>query len=184
MTPATFFSGVRAALFHTMSQSQVDGCTALLEASKDLPLTWRAYLFATAYHETAQTMQPIRERGALAYFGKYEPGTRIGAMLGNTVKGDGYLYRGRGYVQLTGRANFAKAGKMIGADLIGTPDLALDPSNAADIAIMGMSEGWFTGKAFKDYLPGNYIAARRIINGTDRAELIASYAERFESALA
>lgn len=178
-----FFDCVRTDLFHTMTQLQVDGCNALLDASAELPLTWRAYLLATSFHETAQTMQPITERGGRSYFDKYDAGTKLGAMLGNTQPGDGFLFRGRGYVQLTGRSNYARASKEVGVDLIAAPDRALEAQLAAKIAILGMSEGWFTGKKFADYLPGNYTAARRIINGTDRAEMIAGYAGLFEKAL-
>lgn len=186
MNPLHFFTSVKASLFRPMTQGQVDGCNALLEASDGLPVTWRAYLLATAFHECAGTMQPIHERGSPAYFGKYEPGTRLGKMLGNTQRGDGYLYRGRGYVQLTGRANYQRAGAEIGVDLLRIPELALADDNAAKIAVHGMLEGWFTGKKFSDYLTGDktdYVNARRIINGTDRAQLIAGYARHFESAL-
>ena len=180
---AKFFSLMRAGLLHALTQAQVDGCRALLRASEALPLTWRAYLLATAYHETAGRMQPISEYGSPPYFAKYDAGTTLGKALGNTIPGDGYRYRGRGYVQLTGRANYAKAGAKIGVDLINYPELALSDDNAARIAIDGMTGGWFTGKAFKDYLPGDYTRARRVINGNDRAALIAGYARLFEQAL-
>ena len=55
--------------------------------------------------------------------------------LGNTQSGDGYRYRGRGYVQLTGRANYATFGSMIGVDLVSDPDLASQPDIAAKLAI-------------------------------------------------
>ena len=178
-----FFQSVRASLFRPMAQGQVDGCNALLAASEGLDKTWRAYLLATAYHETAQTMQPIHEYGGPAYLAKYDPGTHLGKMLGNTQPGDGARFMGRGYVQLTGRANYAKAGSKLGVDLIGHPDLAMQPDIAAKIAVQGMSEGWFTGKKFSDYLPGQYGQARRIINGLDQAAKIANYAVQFETAL-
>lgn len=183
MNPLHFFQSVRASLFRPMAQGQVDGCNALLWASEGLDKTWQAYLLATAYHETAQTMQPIVERGGPSYLAKYDAGTTLGKRLGNTVKGDGARFKGRGYVQITGRANYAKAGAALSVDLVGNPDLALDPEIAAKIAIRGMTEGWFTGKTFKDYLPGDYVNARRIINGLDRAQLIAGYARHFEDAL-
>lgn len=181
MTPQ-FYNEVRDA-FGPLDQNQVNGFEvlgkALLEA--DLPITHRAYLLATAWHETAYTMQPIHERGKVSYFNKYEPGTTIGKRLGNTVKGDGYRFRGRGYVQLTGRDNYVRAGKALGIDLVGNPELALEPDVAARILIQGCSEGWFTGKALRDY--ADYKNMRRVVNGVDKAEAIARHARVFQAAL-
>lgn len=58
--------------------------------------------------------------------------------LGNTEPGDGYLYRGRGGIQLTGRANYARLAQMTGLDLIGNPDLVNDPAHSAAIAVAYM----------------------------------------------
>lgn len=145
-----------------------------------------AYVLATCWHESAHLIRPIYERGARDYFNKYEPGTRIGEMLGNDHAGDGYLYRGRGYVQLTGRANYAKAGAKLGLDLIRLPDLALVPANAAQILVVGMLDGWFTGKSLSSYITlssSDFVNARRIINGVDRADLIAGYAREYDALL-
>jgi predicted chitinase len=100
--------------------------------------------------------------------------------LGNTVMGDGKRFMGRGYVQITGRRNYQKASLLTGRDLIATPDLALDPAIAAKIIVHGMVNGWFTGKKLGSQ---TYTEMRRIVNGMDKAELIAGYAERFEKAL-
>jgi len=126
-------------------------------------------------------MQPIHERGKVAYFDKYEPGTKIGKALGNTVSGDGYRFRGRGYVQLTGRRNYALASKKLGVDFVADPDRAIEPNLAANIIVAGMSEGWFTGKKLSDYR--SYEDMRRVVNGVDKADLIAGYAEKIERAL-
>lgn len=145
-----------------------------------------AYVLATPWHETGYTMKPIHELGGRSYFDKYEPGTEIGKRLGNTQPGDGFKYRGRGYVQLTGRANYEKAGRIIGVDLVNNPDLALDPSIAARILVAGMIQGWFTGKKLSDYIDlqhSDYVGARRIINGTDKANTIALYAQQFDMLL-
>ena len=179
---ADFFASVRAA-FGKLSQQQVEGIEALLSATIGLPIEERAYLLATAWHETARTMQPITERGQRDYFDKYEPGTRLGQTLGNITVGDGYRYRGRGYVQITGRANYARAARFLGHDLVHAPDLALQPHIAAQILVQGCRSGWFTGKRLRDYLPGDYVGARRVVNGTDRADLIAGHARAFEAAL-
>lgn len=180
------FDRIRPLFGGRLTSSQVEGINAILAAVDGLPLAHRAYLLATAFHETAQTMQPITERGARAYFDKYEPGTAIGRRLGNTRAGDGYLFRGRGYVQITGRTNYAKAGAALGIDLIANPDAALRQPIATRIMVLGSCEGWFTTRKLDDYLlsrPPDYRNARRVINGTDRAELIAGYARTFEGTL-
>ena len=176
-----FFDTIRPMFGGAMTQAQVDGCETLLAATGNLPIRHRAYLLATAYHETAQTMQPITEYGPKSYFMKYEPGTKIGKNLGNTQPGDGFRFRGRGYVQITGRANYAKAAGKLGVDLIGNPEAALNPDLAARILVRGCTEGWFTSKKLSDYQ--KFKDMRRVVNGTDRASEIAGYAEQFEAAL-
>ena len=175
-----FFDVLRAR-FRSLSQSQVDGINALLHATTGLPVRHRAYILATSWHETAGTMRPITEFGARPYFDKYEPGTAKGKALGNTLMGDGYRFRGRGYVQITGRANYQKASLATGRDLVADPDKALEPEIAAWIIVKGMLQGWFTGKKLSDY--SNYLDMRRVVNGTDKALVIAEYARWFEQAL-
>ena len=184
MNRTAFYDRLRATFGGSLSQRQVDGIEVILAATAALPVTYRAYLLATAKHETADTMQPITEYGGRKYFDKYDTG-RLAAALGNTpaADGDGYLYRGRGYVQVTGRANYRKAGLALGLDLLHNPDIALQPTVAAQILVRGCVEGWFTGKKLSDYLPGDYRNARRVVNGTDRADLIAGYARQFENAI-
>jgi putative chitinase len=182
MTPQAF--DIIRKQFGKLSQGQVDGINRLAAhlAMSDLPLKHQAYLMGTSWHETAAKMQPIHEYGAKTYFKKYEPGTRTGKNLGNTEPGDGYRFRGRGYVQLTGRANYAAAGRKLKLDLLSNPDLALDPDHAAAILISGCRDGWFTGKKLGDY--ADYENMRRVVNGTDRAALIAGHARTFEAAIA
>ena len=59
----------------------------------------------------------------------------------------------------------------------------MQPTVAALVLVRGCSEGWFTGKRLADYLPGDYVGARRVVNGTDKAAQIATYAAAFEQAL-
>lgn len=58
-----------------------------------------------------------------------------GGRMGNDDAGDGYLYRGRGFVMLTGEDNYRTRGNAIGVDLVGSPDLAADPDHASRIAV-------------------------------------------------
>ncbi|HKJ73896.1 MAG TPA: glycoside hydrolase family 19 protein, partial [Alphaproteobacteria bacterium] len=98
----------------------------------------------------------------------------------------GQAYYGRGYVQLTWKFNYVKACKKLGPDFVNQPDLVMQPDHAAAILYRGMEEGWFTGKSLKTYFGPNHtnwIDARRIINGTDRAKQIADYAKKFKAAL-
>jgi putative chitinase len=185
-----FFNTVRSSLFGgKMDISQVEGMSAILDAwekSGNTDLRQLAYMLATVIHECNKTMQPITELGGRSYFDKYEPGTQIGKNLGNTVKGDGVKYKGRGFVQLTGRANYQKAGDKLGVDLINNPDKALEIPVATQIMFKGMGEGWFTGRTLGAYFSHtvcDWINARRIINGTDKAITISNYAKLFYAAL-
>lgn len=193
--PKLFFDSVgKGILGPSLDQGEVDGCNAILAAMEGSPLAWAAYALATAYHETASTMQPIKEFGGPTYFTRmYDPlGARpkLSKANGNIHPGDGKKFFGRGYVQLTWRSNYEKAGKKLGIDLVNNPDLALDPKVAAKIMRQGMTDGWFTGKSFSSYLPVKVMAdraaftkARRIINGTDKADKIAGHAMDFQHAL-
>jgi hypothetical protein len=193
---ARFYDALRTGrlLGPVLSPSEVSGLASILAAMAGAPLAWAAYALATAYHETAHTMQPVNEIGGDAYFyRRYDPqGNRpdIAKRLGNTQPGDGALYHGRGYVQLTGRTNYSIAAGKLGVDLVLHPELALTDEVAAKVLRRGMQEGWFTGRSFASYLPGAgvsdtpaYTEARRIINGQDCAAEIASYAIQFEAAL-
>ncbi len=179
--------------FGVFNQPQVDGLNLILGfLDRDqLPRPWQAYLLATIYHECAQTWHPIEERGQEAYFNKYEPGTKLGKALGNTRRGDGLRYKGRGYVQLTGRKNYAWASTLpLKVDFEATPEAACEPEYAWAIMVAGCTVGAFTGKRLGDYVASNepgfttdFVNARRVINGTDKAELIAGYAVKFQSIL-
>ena len=178
--PAAFFDHVRAK-FGPLKQTQVEGFNVLLDAMRAWPVSWVAYGLATAWHETGATMQPIKEYGGEAYFKRmydmHGQRPEKAFELGNVKPGDGALYAGRGYVQLTGRVNYRKFG------IEQTPDDAMKPDVAARIMVQGMERGDFTGRKNADYLPGDYKGARRIINGRDKDDLIAGYAASFEAAL-
>jgi len=178
MNRAVFFAAVRTSLFAgRLSQSQVDGMTAILDAfdAVDLPAEAKAYMLATAFHETARTMWPIEESGK-----------REGRSYGRPAGPYSLVYYGRGFVQLTWIQNYQKAKDELGVDFVQHPERALELKNAADIMIRGMTGGWFTGRKLADYFADgktDWINARRIINGTDKARTIAAYAQKFLAAI-
>lgn len=192
MDKAKFFASIRRDLFPKGLQPiQVERIETLLDAcsAAGWPLAWTSYALATAHHETALWMH-MKELGGSTYFTRMydKSGNRPAkaAELGNTFVGDGALFAGRGYVQLTGRTNYQKAGRALGLDLLKSPDLVEKPETAALVLVWGMSSGAYTGKANRDYLdksPPDYVNARRIINGTDKAAQIAGYAKLFQAAL-
>ena len=95
------------------------------------------HFLAQLSHETLGFRRLV-ERGTSEYFRKrYDKSgnPRRAKILGNTELGDGERFLGRGYVQLTGRYNYSRAGQALGIDLVSRPDLAADPIIAAKIAI-------------------------------------------------
>lgn len=162
-----------------LDASQKAGIVRIVERTAHWPITWRAYALATAWHETATTMRPIEEYGGNQYFfSMYDiEGQRPhkAREIGNLEPGDGIRYRGRGYVQLTGRDLYRRHG------LEHTPERALDDDIAVEILVNGMENGTFTGVKLSQF--SNYVDMRKVINGRDRAEEIAVIAEIFEESL-
>ena len=211
MDRAAFFTSLRrrnSGVFGTsLSQRQVEGVEAILDAGQGLPISHLAYALATAHGETGGRMQPITEN--MNYSARripqvfsarrlkgHTPAQLAGnpqklanvvysGMLGNgnIASGDGWRYRGHGLVQLTGKDNFRRFGQIIGVDLVRQPQLALRMDIAAKALIVGIRDGLYTGKKASDYLPGDYRNARRIINGTFDAAKFAGYARAYEAAL-
>jgi hypothetical protein len=197
MNKENFYSHLRASklLGPTLSSSEVEGLEAILSAGEaaNWSKAYIAYALATAFHETAGTMQPIKEYGGVSYYTKMYDVTgqnpARARQYGNTAPGDGAKYCGRGYVQLTWKVNYAKAEKELGVPLVNNPDLAMQPKVASSILVKGMEQGWFTGKSLSTYLtdaPGTleaFTKCRKIINGTDKADKIAKEALIFQAAL-
>lgn len=180
-----FFAKVRTA-FGKLNQKQVDGFNAILdewERSTYKDIRWLAYMFATAWHETAHTMQPIEEYGR----GK---GRKYGSKIKNsgvTYSFPDKIYYGRGHVQLTWYENYQLMGRLLGIDLLNKPELALEMNVSVKIMFEGMlrgasSFGDFTGKCLEMYFnekTDDPIGARRVINGADKAELISGHYNKF-----
>lgn len=194
----TFFAGYRKA-FGPLAQHQVDGLDYLLDRynSSDqwlADIRNIAYSLATIKRETGiavngidQTYHPIAEKGSKLYLSKYWWNRKVRGWLGNLGLADSWLYKGRGYVQITGRANYAKFETLLGFALLGYPETALNYDVAFDIMTTGMFGGHFTGKRLADYISSystDYFHARRIINGLDHARDIAADAIRFQTILA
>jgi putative chitinase len=179
-----FYTSVRKD-FGKLSQPQVIGFEAVLnkwEVSGLTDLRWLGYMFATDWHETDKTMQPIEEYGK----GKGKP-------YGKPHPQTGKIYYGRGKVQLTWFDNYKKMSKILFGDnrLVDNPELALNMNVAVDIMFEGMTTGKsfagdFTGKHLGNYFnkqTEDWFNARRIINGTDKAKLIEGYGRKFYKAL-
>jgi len=131
------------------------------------------YVLATVQHETAGTFKPVREAFWLS-----EKWRKKHLRY--------YPYYGRGLVQITWKSNYEKFSKLLSErfgsniDLVKNPDLALDEKYAIFILVYGMKHGTFTGKKLSDYFGdhgSNFINARKIINGKDKAKKIASLAQ-------
>jgi hypothetical protein len=172
----TFFDKVRLAPFPgALQPSQVSGMEAILSEWERRGLTdlrWLAYMLATAYHETAHTMQPIAEYGR----GK---GRKYGIPV------NGKTYYGRGYVQLTWDYNYKKMGDLLNVDLVNNQKCA-GPEGCRRHHVRRHDPGLVHGKKLSDYFSQSstdFINARKIINGLDRAELIAGHARQFHGAL-
>ena len=178
-----FFDTYKEQFSAKLTQGQVNGLEKLLDfLENDLELTdlrWVAYMMATVKHECADRWQPIEEFAS----GKQYEGRED---LGNVQPGDGPRYKGRGYVQITGRANYRKFSRLLDVDLIGSPKLTLDPPTSYGIMSLGMRKGSFTGKGLDDYIHDticDYRNARRIINALDQADKIMRYAQKLETTL-
>lgn len=85
--------------------------------------------------------------------------------LGNTQPGDGKRYKGRGLIQLTGRANYAKFGAIVGVDLINNPDLLLDLEISVKVFV-----AYFKNRQVDVACShADWFTARKLVNGINRA---------------
>jgi hypothetical protein len=194
-----FFDQVRMHLFDgSLAKPQVDGLNAILDKwdaeTPDADDRWLAYMLGTAHHETGRTMQPVRETFASS---DQQAISRLNRAWGagklTWVKApywipdaEGRSWLGRGFVQLTHKANYEKLSNLIGVDLVTDPTVAMQVDVALKIMFVGMRKAGFTRWKLADFFSPtteDWRGARKIINGTERADLVASYAKAYYAAI-
>ena len=113
----------------------------------------RASFLAQVGHESGQLRYVLELASGAAYEGR--------AALGNTMPGDGVRFKGRGLIQITGRANYKACGAALGLDLVTHPELLEQPLNAC------RSAGWFWMSHGLNELAdaGDQVKVTRRING-------------------
>lgn len=194
MNRQAFFDAIRPA-FGTLSGPQVDGMSALLDqgSMSKLPLHHMANVLAQVRRETGGYMSPIKETVMPHHKDKNPSDAEVIRRLDRAFAAgklswvktpywrDGWF--GRGQIQLTHKANYAKFG-------ISVPDDSMQPHISAYVAVKGMSDGLFTGKKMSDYaFPAALDAPpasnpRRIVNGPDGSDKeVAAFHRQFAAAL-
>lgn len=203
-----FFDHLHDRLYpNGLNRSQVDGHTAVLEAWESGHASeddrWLAYMLGTAHREAGPGLQPIEEnlnysaqRLLQVFAGRFSVAEandyahqperianrayegRIGN--GPEASGDGWRYRGRGLVQITGKDNYAKFG------IAASPEDALDPQKSVTILFDGMINGKFTGKRLATYFSpskADWTGARAIVNPGEPGGRVAVDARSYYAAI-
>lgn len=196
MNTATFFAAIRPAFGNRLSQPQVDGMQAILDAARAAKVTDAhhvAHILAHVRRETGGYMSPIKETVMPSHKNKNPTDAEVMQRLERAwARGqlpwvkkpywrDGEF--GRGQIQLTHAKNRAKFGIADRDDLLKLPV-------SARVAVVGMRDGLFTGKKLSDYsFPAALDAApknnpRRIVNGQDGSDAeVAKFHRQFHAAL-
>ena len=218
MSTKRFFATIRP-MFRggKLDQSQIDGINMTLEEIKrSKPRVSRqgaASILGQSFWETGQKMQPVAENlmysaaGLRTTFGKYFKTDDIAKKYeknpvaianrvyanrmgnGDESSGDGWKFRGRGDIQITGKDNYQRMSGVVGVDLVSDPDRALDPAISKKIMVIGMRDGMFTGRSLEDVaepddMNPDFINDRGVVNGRDKASKIATFCAVFYDALA
>lgn len=189
MNKKAFFDNVRLD-FGVLSQSQVNGFDFVLDYWKGSNITdvrQFAYILGTIYHETATTMQPIEEFGK----GKGKDYGKKLKMNRKPYSTPNFIYYGRGYTQNTWFENYEKLTKLAKSqghdwDFLNNPDLFLQPEPSIWATFESMQLGLYTGRKLSMYFNTascDWFGARQVVNGLDRAKLIADYSQKFYKAL-
>jgi predicted chitinase len=154
--------------------------SAMAEFGIDTMLRTAAFAAQLA-HESGEFRWMEEIWGPTSAQKRYEPQTDLSQRLGNTEGGDGLRFKGRGPIQLTGRANYARFGGLLGIDLVGSPEQAAAPEVAFRIAALfwknrGLNELAEAGD-FRE-------VTRRINGGFNGFDDRLKYYERAKSVLA
>lgn len=183
MNLPAFYDGIREKI--PLTVENVSGFDRVLTYAEKMKVALQstAYILATAYWESDKTMQPVREA-----YRKDEKWRKKNLRY--------YPWYGRGLVQTTWEDNYRKVAVAMGLPedtFLKNPDLLLKWEYALPALFVGMKTGLYTGKKLVDYIDDvdesdtedfrEYVNARRIVNGTDKAETIANLALVFEHAL-
>ncbi|MCW0979989.1 hypothetical protein [Rhizobium oryzihabitans] len=196
---ARFFASARISIFGgRLRATQLAGTKTILagfeKAMPDGDTRWLAYMLATTFHETAATMQPVRETlaagdtEAIARLDRAFAAGRLPMVRKPYWRPDaeGKSWLGRGFVQLTHRRNYEAMSRLTGVDLLARPERAMELDVATTILICGMASGSFTGRSLSDFFSAereDWEGARAVINGSDRARLVGDYGRAFHGAL-
>ena len=194
-----FFDAARGTLYGgRLARTQVAGLTALLDrferGGETRDRRFLAYMLATAHHETGGRLQPVRETfaasdaAAIARLDRAFAAGRLPQVSAPYWRrdGEGKSWLGRGLVQITHRRNYARLAALTGIDLVGQPELAMETAAAVEILFTDMLRGAFTGQRLDNHFSdarADWVGARRIVNGRDRAEKVAGYGRAFFAAL-
>lgn len=188
-----FFTAFESQFNRQLNSSQKQGYNAIFDYWDKSNLDdnrWLAYVLATAFHETGEDMQPVREGFASTDQGSINAVTSLynRGIIGENYalpEANGKSYFGRGLVQITWGDNYKKLGQAlgIGNQLYDNPSLALNMDIAVKILFVGMVDGLYAPvNSLRMYFSSNqadWVNARKIINGRDKADLIAGYGQKF-----
>jgi len=162
-----FFADMEFAFKQKFDEAQRTAVVLLAEEADEnnvTDLNQFAYILATCYHECRfKSIPEIRAKRGTKVWQMQEKYWHTG-------------YYGRGFSQLTWKANYEKFQKRTGLPLVLNPDLVLNPEVGAEILVDGMMNGLFSGVKLSRYIqpgkPPDFIRARRVVNGNFQADKV------------